>query len=384
MLMSGLFFAPKRRVRIELVEPEDLPRQGERLELTEYLDRFYNHVAPPRCMCLTVFGNAATHVNYRNRRIQRRESSVMRPRQTRNIVTARLQTMTGLKELKDDQELARDLGLDSLAIVEALLWLESEFGISVPNPEAGLTVGDLIMAACGGASSESTQVRRRRPSRGWRANAGNARVQIPTGSSIQEVFLAQARPRPGQVIAADLIQGSRTYRQLITAILALRPKIAALPGQFVGIMLPASVAPDAVLMATLSAGKTPVMINWTAGLRVVQLGLDRIGVPKILTAQALLRRLSAQGMGLTGFEDRVVSLETLAGTISWTSCEASADPDWCRRVRISYTLPRAPRAPRPRECHCRWQLHRRLACGRTGTTPLTSHPLNRSHRRVWD
>ncbi|MGA9368229.1 MAG: hypothetical protein WBV35_12280, partial [Steroidobacteraceae bacterium] len=115
MLMSGLFFAPKRRVRIELVEPEDLPRQGERLELTEYLDRFYNHVAPPRCMCLTVFGNAATHVNYRNRRIQRRESSVMRPRQTRNIVTARLQTMTGLKELKDDQELARDLGLDSLA-----------------------------------------------------------------------------------------------------------------------------------------------------------------------------------------------------------------------------------------------------------------------------
>ena len=191
------------------------------------------------------------------------------PVATRNVVIGRLQTVTGFKELEDDQELARDLGLDSLAIVDTLLWLESEFGVSVPNPEAVPTVGDLIMAACGGAASEPTQKRGYRPSTGWRANAGNARVQIPAGSSIQEVFLAQARRHPGQVIAADLVQGSRTYRQLIAAILALRPKIAALPGQFVGIMLPASIAADAAFMATLFAGKTPVMINWTDRKSVV-------------------------------------------------------------------------------------------------------------------
>ena len=123
-------------------------------------------------------------------------------------------------------------------------------------------------------------------------------MQIPEGQSIQHVFLAQARRNPAQVIAADMQQGSRTYRDLITAILALRPKIAALPGQYVGIMLPASVAADIAFLATLFAGKTPVMINWTAGSRVVQLGLDLVGVQKILTSALLLRRLSAQGIEL--------------------------------------------------------------------------------------
>ncbi len=113
-------------------------------------------------------------------------------------------------------------------------------------------------------------------------------------------------------------QGSRTYRDLITAILALRPKIAALPGQYVGIMLPASVAADTVFMATLFAGKTPVMINWTAGPRVVRLGLDLVGVQKILTSALLLRRLSAQGIALTELGDRLVPLETMASTIRWT------------------------------------------------------------------
>jgi len=316
--MSGVFFAPKRAVHVELVEPEDLPRRGERPDLTAYLDQFYNYVAPPALYVPYSIWERSGPRELPEPTPSKTQVVNDAPAATRSMVIARLRTLTGLEELEDEQELARDLGLDSLAIVDALLWLESEFGVSVPNPEAVRTVGDMIMAACGGASSESTPVPRRRPSAGWRASAGSGRVQIPAGGNIQEVFLAQARRHPGQVIAADLVQGSRTYRQLIAAILALRPKIAALPGQFVGIMFPASVAADAVFMATLFAGKTPVLINWTAGPRVVRSGLDRVGVPKILTAQALLRRLSAHGMGLTGLEDRLVPLESLAGTIRWT------------------------------------------------------------------
>ena len=61
--------------------------------------------------------------------------------------------------MQDDQELARDLGLDSLAITETLLWLEREFAVAVPGVEVFRTVGDLIMAACGRVSAESTDVR---------------------------------------------------------------------------------------------------------------------------------------------------------------------------------------------------------------------------------
>ena len=84
-------------------------------------------------------------------------------------------------------------------------------------------------------------------------------------------------------------------------------------------------------MATLFAGKTPVMINWTAGPRVVQLGLDTVGIQKILTAQLLLRRLSAQGIDLAELGERLVSLEKMVSTIRWTEKLAAAT-----RARLSW------------------------------------------------
>ena len=42
VLASGLFFAPRRRVTIEFVEPDDFPRGGTRAEMNRYLEQFYN------------------------------------------------------------------------------------------------------------------------------------------------------------------------------------------------------------------------------------------------------------------------------------------------------------------------------------------------------
>ena len=340
MLLSGVFFMPRRAVHVQLAEPDDLPRQGERVALTAYLDQFYNKVAqPPLYVPYDIWEKGGTRELPEAPRSQAKASGDA-PAATRHMVIARLQAITGIDGLRDDQELVRDLGLDSLAIVNAILWLETEFGVSVPSPEAVRTVGELVMAACGSASSEPVPVRVGRPPAGWWANTGNARVQIPGGSSIQEVFLAQARRHPGQVIVADLVQGSRTYRELIAAILALVPKIAALPGQFVGIMLPASVAADAAFMATLFAGKTPVMVNWTSGPRVVKLGLNGVGAPKILTAQALLRRLSAQGFPLAELGDRLVPLEILAGTISGTEKLSALIRSFCSWRSLAQVVPK--------------------------------------------
>ena len=160
--------------------------------------------------CPTAFGKEAVHASLRSPRPTTAHSVNDAPAATRQIVLAHLHELTGIDGLNDDQELARDLGLDSLAITETLLWLEREFAVSVAGVESVRTVGDMIMAACGGASAESTDVQIPAPSAGWLSNSGNARVQIPDGSSIQHVFLAQARRNPGRVIAADLQQGSRT------------------------------------------------------------------------------------------------------------------------------------------------------------------------------
>jgi len=315
LLASAIFFAPKRHVEIELVEPDDLPRHGQRAELNSYLDRFYNHAAPPALYVPYSIWEKGGSRQIPEPKLTAEQSAYDAPAATRQIVMARLRDATGIDGLKDEQELARDLGLDSLALTDILLWLEREFAVSVPGVEAVRTVGDLVMAACGAAAAESFDVQIRAPSAAWLQNQGDSRLQIPAGNSIQQVFLAQARRSPGRVIVADLQQGSRTYRDLITAIFALRSRVAALPGQYVGIMLPASVAADTLYFATLFAGKTPVMINWTAGARVVQLGLEMVGIQKILTAELLLRRLSSQGIDLGELKDRFVSLEKLTGTL---------------------------------------------------------------------
>jgi acyl carrier protein len=331
VLASGVFFVPKRDVQVELVEPADLPREGGRVELNGYLDEFYNRDAPPALYVpYSLWEKGDAHAMAEPPQTAG-QSAHDAPAATREIVLARLRDATGMAALEDDQELAKDLGLDSLAITDLLLWLEQEFAVSVPGVEAVRTVGDVIMAACGAASAESADVLIRPPSAGWLKNPGGDRVQIPDGRSLQQVFLAQARRSPGRVIAADLQQGSRTYRDLITAIFVLRPKIAALPGQFVGIMLPASVAADTLFFATLFAGKIPVMINWTAGPRVVRAGLDTVGIQKILTAELLLRRLSSQGIGLAELGDRLVPLEKLAGSLRWTEKLSAAI-----RARLSW------------------------------------------------
>jgi long-chain-fatty-acid--[acyl-carrier-protein] ligase len=331
LLASAIFFAPKRHVQIELVEPNDLPRHGQRAELNSYLDRFYNHEAPPALYVpYSIWQKGGTR-EIPEPKLTAEQSAYDAPAATRQIVMERLRDATGIDGLKDEQELARDLGLDSLAITDILLWLEREFAVTVPGVEAVRTVGDLVMAACGAAAAESIDVQVPAPSAAWLQDQGDSRLQIPAGNSIQQVFLAQARRSPGRVIVADLQQGSRTYRDLITAIFALRPRIAALPGQYVGIMLPASVAADTLYLATLFAGKTPVMINWTAGSRVVQLGLEMVGIDKILTAELLLRRLSSQGIDLAGLKDRFVSLEKLTGTLRRAEKLAAA-----LRARLSW------------------------------------------------
>lgn len=51
-----------------------------------------------------------------------------------------------IDEITDDKEVVKDLGADSLDVVEMLMGLEEEFDISVPEEDAVniKTVGDII------------------------------------------------------------------------------------------------------------------------------------------------------------------------------------------------------------------------------------------------
>jgi long-chain-fatty-acid--[acyl-carrier-protein] ligase len=327
LVKSGIFLAPRREVAIEVVEPTDLPRAADRLAINRYLEGFYNQGT-----------RGATYVPYslwERGGVRPLPEPVIGgetsrtphvPGATRETVTEHLREVSGVTPTDDRQRLARDLGLDSLARVEIQTWIEEEFGYPQPESDAMETVGDVMRAALG-ETVGAGQTEPRPVERAWfeTAAATGQSLTVPTGSNVTDVFMAMVRRCPSQVVIADQRSGVRTYRDLVTALLLLQPAFRRLPGEFVGIMLPASVAASVATLAVLFAGKTPVMINWTTGPRGVRHGLELLGVRAVVTARPLVARLESEGFGdVPGFRDRMVYLDEMAGRFSLLARLAAA------------------------------------------------------------
>ena len=329
---GGLVMVPKRDVTIEFHEPADFPRAASREELNAWLEAFYNADAPP-----------ATYVPYRMsaparpREMPEPDFSAGRgeladvPEATRRIVLDYLRERTGVGQIADADHLARDLGMDSLARAEMLAWLSGEFGLPAGDVEALETVGDAMLAACGESFSARLTELKPVPARWFAPPAQAGPAVLPDGRTICEVFLAQARRGAGRVITADQRSGLRTYRDVVIGVLVLKDLIAALPGERVGIMLPAGVAADVVYLAALFAGKTPVMVNWTVGPRNLVHCLELVGVERVLTAEALVARLGSTGVDLSGVAEKLAPLERLAAGAS----KAAKLRAWAR-ARLSW------------------------------------------------
>ena len=313
LLASGLFFAPRRAVTVTLAEPADIPRTADKSTFNTYLDSFYNADAPAaRYIPYSRWETGSPHDLPEPRAATAAAADADIPPATRQIICDYLRQETGAAAVSETQQLAGDLGMDSLAVTDLIFWLEKEFAVAVPNVEALQSVADVMRAACGKLSAEAFDVRITPPTAAWMKDSSDERVQIPPGHTIQEVFLTQALMNPGRIAAADLQRGPRTYRDLLTSLFALRGPISNLPGNYIGILLPASVAVDTVFLAALFSGKTPVMINWTAGQRNIRHAMDLLGIQHILTSELLLQRLAGQGIDLSDLRSAMVPLEKLA------------------------------------------------------------------------
>ena len=317
LLASGLVMVPKRDVTIEFHEPADFPRTASREELNDYLEAFYNTGAPPaRYVPYSLWETGGPRDLPEPDFSARRGDLSLVPASVREAVREYLRERTGEGRIDNADHLARDLGLDSLARAEALAWVGEEFGLPAGDVEALETVGDVMLAACGESFSARLAELKPVPAK-WFARPSQAGpAELPAGRTIPEVFLAQARRGPGRAITADQRSGLRTCRDVVTGVLVLRDVIASLPGERVGIMLPAGVAADVVYLATLFAGKTPVMVNWTVGPRNLAHCLGLVGARKVLTAHALIDRLKATGTDVSPITDKLAPLEQLAGGVS--------------------------------------------------------------------
>jgi acyl-CoA synthetase (AMP-forming)/AMP-acid ligase II/1-acyl-sn-glycerol-3-phosphate acyltransferase/acyl carrier protein len=312
LLINGIFFMPKRTVTIEFVEPADFPRDASRREINRYLEAFYNVNPAPNTYVPYRFweGRAARALADPVSRSADADATSI-PEATRRLVIEHIKAQVGASEVRPEQHLARDLGFDSLASAELVTWVEREFGFSVGTPESLNTVADVVLAAAGkGVSALLSDLKPVPPI--WFAGAGDkTRVTLPAAATITEAFLARAAKSPGHAVLADQTGGVRSFRNVVTALLILKPLFERLDGEYLGIMLPPSGGAAVLYLAALFAGKTPVMVNWTTGARNVRHSLDLLGVRHIVTASALLTRLETMGVDLGELRDRFVPVETL-------------------------------------------------------------------------
>ncbi|HLE09781.1 MAG: hypothetical protein A2504_11310 [Bdellovibrionales bacterium RIFOXYD12_FULL_39_22] len=317
LMANFIFFIPRREVSIEFVSTHDLPKKGERNEINRYLSKFYSKVFHHHLYVPYYFwrGESTKYLHEVKQATFSQKAATIAD-STRSIVYKYLQDKTGKRKIADGDLLALDLMMDSLARAELVLWLEAEFGFSQSNSDSLRSVEDVLRAAEGEVMASSVGIAITPANAKWFWNKkDNSPVIFEEAATVTEMFLRSFKKWPNKMIIADQKSGPKTYRNIVTSIFALRPFIEKLEGNMVGIMLPASVAGAIVYFATLFSGKTPVMINWTAGIRTIKYALDSLAIKNVITAQALLDKLKDQGLDFSEVEDSFFIMEKLAPKI---------------------------------------------------------------------
>jgi acyl-CoA synthetase (AMP-forming)/AMP-acid ligase II/1-acyl-sn-glycerol-3-phosphate acyltransferase/acyl carrier protein len=339
LIMNGLFFMPKRKVTLEFVEDNMVQHIQERSSINRYLESFYNEKTETN-----------THIPYywwQGRQPQQRKEVTI-DKVTGNLdripESIQLQVRTKLEELVGtqvdlDQRLANDLGLDSLTILEMSGWLESEFGVTINDIAALESVRDCILAAGGQLLNRTENTISSAPKQ-WFLESGKT-LKLQDASSLTEAFLHQAAQTPRKIVLADRIAGTKTYRDIVTAIFALLPTLRKVPGERIGIMLPATVSSAIVYLAVLFSGKTPVMFNWTVGIGNMAHGLRETGVSCIISAHPLCTKVEEQqGISLKDLAVDWLYLDEIASGMS-TSAKviAFAKAIFCRKQLAKAKIP---------------------------------------------
>ena len=319
ILANGIFFGPRRPVSIEFAEPADLPRQADRSTLNRALETFYNREAPPATYVPYTWWEAGGSRELPEPDSVRADRRLLDeiPAATRELVMGHLREVTGRSHIDLEDQLSRDLGLDSLALVDLAVWIENEFGFPVGDGGGLARVEDVLLAARGQFGAAVPVELKAVPAAWFEQSGAAGRAGVPCGATLLDVLIDQVRQGPGRVVLADPASGVKTYREAITAILVLKTEIERLAGDYIGIMLPASAGAGLVYFAVLAAGKIPVMVNWTVGVRNMTHSLDLLGVRHVLTAGALVQRLEDQTEGLASLKPRFVLLEELVRRVGW-------------------------------------------------------------------
>jgi acyl-CoA synthetase (AMP-forming)/AMP-acid ligase II/1-acyl-sn-glycerol-3-phosphate acyltransferase/acyl carrier protein len=291
-----IFFTPRRRVKmtIEVVDPKSLPGLT-REKLNPWLEAWYNKgltTEPKFVPYHFLFGP--------------RTFDYPKPKTGRDIPLDKITPETHstvihileekLKrplsnEEKNPATLLEKLGLDSLDRMDLAQTIEQRFGFR--SEQVATTVGELAALAQG--LVDTGEVEPIKVAETWSVPRADAAAPFSVAApTILEAFVRQAILHPNEAAAADDLSGVVTYARLVTGARLMSKRFAALPGEAVGLMLPASVAADTALMALLWAHKLPVLLNWTTGPNNLNHAAKVMGIQRIISSRKFIDRIGVK------------------------------------------------------------------------------------------
>jgi acyl-[acyl-carrier-protein]-phospholipid O-acyltransferase/long-chain-fatty-acid--[acyl-carrier-protein] ligase len=141
----------------------------------------------------------------------------------------------------------------------------------------------------------------------------------PTDRTVVEALIEAAKVHgPNWLAIGDPVSGRLTYKRLLmaTAILGRKLMPFALEGRALGVMLPTSNGAVVTLLAVMSAGRVPAMINFTSGAANILAACRAAEVDTILTSRAFVEKGRLENL-VANIEKkiRLVYLEDIRTTI---------------------------------------------------------------------
>lgn len=295
MLGNLLLFAPRRRVTMELklIDKTTLP-ELDREQLNPFLEEWYNRGEPEQPKYVPyhfLFGPRQYAFPDLDMAVKIDLDAI--PDETRRAVNEILEEHLGrpLNEQEKDGDTTLDaIGLDSLDRMDLALRIEDRFGFH--SDRVAHTVGQLWALAAGqsiGPAEEEVAV----PAIWSKAQPTTETTDI-LADTIAEAIVRRALLHPNDVAVADSLSGALTYRRLLVGAQLMAKRFADLPGDAVGVMLPASVAADLVFFALHLAGKLPVMLNWTTGPANMKHAINTMQIQRVVSSQRFVDRMGVE------------------------------------------------------------------------------------------
>ena len=296
-----IFFTPRRQVKItiEIVDPKSLPGLT-REKLNPFLEAWYNRGLSPEPVFVPY------HFLFGPRTFDFPKPKLGLDVPLEKITPATRQAVLELLEeklkrpLTDDEKqpatLLENLGLDSLDRMDLAQIIEQRFGFR--SDLIASTIGELSALAQGlveASHGEPMAV----PGL-WQAARANPEAPFSVlAPTILDAFARQALLHPGEAAAADDLSGVVTYARMFTGVHLMAKRFVELPGEAVGLMLPASVAADTSFMALLAARKLPVLLNWTTGPVNLNHAAKVMRLERVVTSRKFIDRA---GIKIEGVE----------------------------------------------------------------------------------